>query len=330
MKKYMYGGEKNLNSTEDCEHEIAKDYIYYPVLSRLSSMVTSDWKMRKEKPILMSDVITEAIEEKSTAFGTVFLRCEIEEIEFVRMNPDIMPEGAWDASADKSKSVWVWAVRKNEGLSLRIGSKDGVYANQNCNTLFCGYSRLKRIQFHNLFDTCKVTDMFGMFKDCEKLENINMSNFDTGHVTDMSLMFYKCRKIKEIDVNNFVTENVENMAAMFCSCENLEKLNISRFDTGKVRNMISMFGNCENLRELDVSNFDTSCVTSMECMFAGDVLLSELDIKNFDIGMVKNMSGMFWDCVNLKKLDISNWHFKENIKIDDMFKNSGLENVYRI
>ena len=94
--------------------------------------------------------------------------------------------------------------------------------------------------------------------------------------------------------------------------------------------MISMFGNCENLRELDVSNFDTSCVTSMECMFAGDVLLSELDIKNFDIGMVKNMSGMFWDCVNLKKLDISNWHFKENIKIDDMFKNSGLENVYRI
>ena len=63
-----------------------------------------------------------------------------------------------------------------------------------------------------------------MFKGCNNLTNIDVSNFDTKNVTDMSGMFDSCNNLTNIDVANFDTNNVTDMGCMFYGCNNLTNL----------------------------------------------------------------------------------------------------------
>ena len=40
-----------------------------------------------------------------------------------------------------------------------------------------------------------------MFKDCNNLTNINLSNFDTKNVTNMAHMFYGCNNLNNINLS---------------------------------------------------------------------------------------------------------------------------------
>ncbi len=65
-----------------------------------------------------------------------------------------------------------------------------------------------------------------MFKDCNKLANIDLSNFNTNNVTNMRFMFYGCSQLTNINLSNFNTNNVTNMLHMFFGCEKLNKNNV--------------------------------------------------------------------------------------------------------
>ena len=54
--------------------------------------------------------------------------------------------------------------------------------------------------------------MQAMFKNCNALEYLDLSNFNTSNVNDMSCMFSNCNKLKEIKgLNNFNTNKITNM-----------------------------------------------------------------------------------------------------------------------
>ena len=150
-------------------------------------------------------------------------------------------------------------------------------------------------------DTSNVTDMFSMFRMCNNLTKLNVSDFDTSKVTDMSGMFIECRDLAELDVSKFNTSKVTNMADMFSGCNKLTELDVRNFNTSNVRNMSFMFTQCNTLTELDVSNFNTSKVTDMSGMFIGCRDLAELEVSNFDTSNVTDMNAMFFGCDNLKK-----------------------------
>ena len=57
----------------------------------------------------------------------------------------------------------------------------------------------------------------------EKLENFNTSN-----VKKMNGMFRNCSKLTELDLSNFDTSKVFNMAEMFINCSNLINLDMSK------------------------------------------------------------------------------------------------------
>ena len=58
--------------------------------------------------------------------------------------------------------------------------------------------------------------MSAMFKGCNELQILNLSNFDTTKVNGMGFMFKECFKLKEIKgIEKFNTFNVENMGTMF-------------------------------------------------------------------------------------------------------------------
>ena len=61
-------------------------------------------------------------------------------------------------------------------------------------------------------------------------------------------MFKNCEKLKELDISNFKTDNVKNMNSMFYNCISLEKLTLSEIKTEKVKDMSFMFKNCKSLK----------------------------------------------------------------------------------
>ena len=132
---------------------------------------------------------------------------------------------------------------------------------------FKGMTLLKDITGLSYLNTSEVTDMWGMFYDCESLENIDVSHFDTSNVTNMWGMFYDCESLENLDVSHFDTSKVTDMGYMFKTCRSLKQLDVSHFDTSKVTDMENMFGSCFKLESLDVSHFNMSKVTDASMIF---------------------------------------------------------------
>ena len=65
-----------------------------------------------------------------------------------------------------------------------------------------------------------------MFRNCNALTKLNLSNFNTQNVTDMSDMFHCCYSLTSLNLSNFNTQNVTNMSGMFSYCKSLKKENI--------------------------------------------------------------------------------------------------------
>ena len=63
-----------------------------------------------------------------------------------------------------------------------------------------------------------------MFKDCNSLVTLNLSNFDTSKVTTMYQMFYRCENLISLDLSNFDTSKVTNMFNMFEYCSSLKSI----------------------------------------------------------------------------------------------------------
>ena len=304
MWKCIRCNKENQDSAEkciNCGHGKTMDYTGHRSVSRLRPEMTENWKKKKEKPMLMADCMG----DDEAVFGSKLLRREVCEIDFVKMNLASIPSGAWDVSEDQDKTIWAWKKEIPEGHILYIGSEKGVYANENCENLFYCYVNVKKINFHNLFDTSHATNMGGMFYHCESLIALDLNNFDTRNVTDMSRMFDDCKSLKSLDVSRFDVGNVENMGYMFYGCESLEELDVGKFKTDKVKDMRWMFKDCKSLKSLDVSRFDVGNVENMGYMFYGCESLEELDVGKFKTDKVKNMHGMFKDCKSLKSLDVS-------------------------
>ena len=95
--------------------------------------------------------------------------------------------------------------------------------------------KLKEIKGINIFNTNQVTNMKGMFQECNELEYLDLTNFDTSKASDMGFIFNKCHKLKEIKgIDKFNTNQVTNVSTMFKGCNELEYLDLSNFDTSNV------------------------------------------------------------------------------------------------
>jgi surface protein len=100
------------------------------------------------------------------------------------------------------------------------------------------------------FNTNKVNDMFGMFKN-SGLESIDISSFDTKKVTNMRDLFGNYISLKQINLNNFINE-------MFEGCILLESLNLSTFNTKIIEDARHLLNGRINLKDIDFSNIDSS------------------------------------------------------------------------
>nr|WP_295281672.1 BspA family leucine-rich repeat surface protein [uncultured Blautia sp.] len=191
---------------------------------------------------------------------------------------------------------------------------------ESCSIMFAKLTTLKQIHFDNI-NTEHVTNMHGIFADCNNLTYVDISKLNTINVKDMSYMFANCSNISSIDLSNLNTENVTDMNHMFSGCTNLISLDVSNITTPKVTNMSYMFTNCSNLPSIKLSNFNTENVTDMSRMFWGCKSLTSLDLSNFKTANVTNMCWMFTDCSNLSYVNISTFNTENVTNLDHMFYN---------
>ncbi len=157
-----------------------------------------------------------------------------------------------------------------------------------------------------------------VFRYCESLISLDVSDWDTSNFNDISDMFGNCKKLEYLEVTRWNTSNVEYMNRTFCGCETITYLNVSLWDTSKVKEMNGLFQNDFNLLELDVSNFDTSNVTDMSYMFCGTSNVKKLDLTSFNTSKVKNFNLMF-NGMHVTAIDVSNFDMSSAENVSKMF-----------
>ena len=273
MWKCVRCEKENQDSAEacvNCGHFRTMDYTGHPTLCRIRPEITDNWKLKKEKPTLMADCIPDQM-EMPAVFGSDILRNEIVAICFVQRDMDDIPEGAWDVSADRSGRIYAWVEESwsSSSKGLYIASENGMYAPEDCYSLFWRYSELSSIDFNDLFDTSRVYSMEAMFFGCCELSRLDLSCFDTSQVRTMYAMFARCRNLQWINLCSFNTSRVETMSCMFWGCRKLRSIAPSfpyNTYTGILKDRLAVH---KKLKAEDIASvFDMSNVQDQTGMFA--------------------------------------------------------------
>ena len=165
------------------------------------------------------------------------------------------------------------------------------------------------ITIHINASSAQITSGKYMFSSLYNLQSIEgFALLETGAMTNMDGMFAECNELTSIDFSNLDTSNVTSMEQVFSTNVKLTSLDLSNFNTSKVTNMCGMFSGLP-FTSLDLSNLNTSNVTTMNQMFCYSAMTS-LDLSNFDTSKVEDMTYMFSTCTNLNSIkmmgDVSN------------------------
>ena len=148
---------------------------------------------------------------------------------------------------------------------------------EDMSAMFNGCYSLESLDLSS-FNAKKVELMNSTFCTCQELRTIKFSDsqnnkyIDTSKVTDMNDLFRQCSKLQDLDLSSFDTSCVTDMSEMFSSDFALETLDVSSFDTSKVTNMNYMFNNCSALNTIAASDkWSTNSIDTAESygMFDG-------------------------------------------------------------
>ena len=200
--------------------------------------------------------------------------------------------------------------------------------------MFSGDKVMSTLHLTDNFVTEKANDISGIFNDCEKLSNINVSNWNVSNVTSTEKAFANNFLLKSLDLSNWDMSNCENSQMMFYSdtaltsigntsnwnvskittthsmfegCSKLQSLNTSKWVFSNLTNADSMFSNCQVLTKLDTSNWGMGKVIYFGFLFNNCYALTSLNVSKWDTSNANIFNAMFNECVNLTNIDVSNW-----------------------
>ena len=206
--------------------------------------------------------------------------------------------GIGETKQDGDIILPAWAVTQNTSESdVTTAIFDLSFKNflpKTTENWFFDFTNLEEIKGLENLNTSEVTIMSGMFVDCEKLSQLNLSSFNTEKVQDMCAMFLDCSSLTFLNLSNFNTEKVENMTEMFCGCSSLSSLDLSSFNTEKVQYMSGMFGNNTSLRTIYCNNTWT-CALSNEMFYNCTSLKGAVryNANKEDVSMANPNTGYF-------------------------------------
>lgn len=252
----------------------------------------------------------------------------------------------WDASISGCNKVTVYRI---DNELFIVGDKNGVVANSNSADMFSGFTNLAEIQGMMNLNVDNITNMSAMFKNCNKLQSIDLSSFDKVKPVDMMNVFSGCNALASVDLSALDLTDVNKYTNLFYNCKNLKNIiwpeNISKNQsniyclnmyyncssvesidmtvlTGKNVNLGSTFSGCSSLKEI---KFGTNKMLSFNSTFYNCSSLVSVDVSGFDVSNIDNMSKLFEGCSLLKEIKLPNTFNTAKVKtMRAMFKNCPL------
>ena len=197
---------------------------------------------------------------------------------------------------------------------------------RSCHRMFEGVTFTEGVTFEEL-KTEYITDMSLMFHECKGVVNLEGAKWDVSSVTDMHGMFKDCESVT-VDLSQWNFFSVTNMAQMFQGTNLTLTLGDIKLNTNKVNNMESMFR--ATIFDVDqqpsFKALQTRSVTTMKSMFKnsnlGNPTMERINLAGWNVSKVRNMSEMF---ANLPEFDgeiPSSWSHGSMTNCNGMFVNS--------
>jgi prepilin-type N-terminal cleavage/methylation domain-containing protein len=224
--------------------------------------------------------------------------------------------GISDPSISEKGKIKSWLIPNGEFYNLYVGSEKTIYANFDSSYLFKDLTQNKSYNFSN-FKINFANKIFNIFRANKQITHLDLSNWDTSNVTNMQGMFFDCNTLVDVDVSHFNTSNVTNMSHVFHKCYEIQYINVSNWDTSNVTILREFVSWDKKLKSLDVSNWDTSNGTDISAMFYDCRSLEVIDIVNWDVRKIVNMYTTFVNCISLKELDFSKWETNSLTTLSD-------------
>lgn len=178
-----------------------------------------------------------------------------------------------------------WVLERS-GKLKRISFE--IILGPNVRSLSGAFADLKELEFVNLRDTSRITDMSCMFCRASSF-NQSIADWDTSSVTDMSFMFDSAENFNQ-PIDSWDTSKVTDMNHMFHGASSFNQP-VGKWNTSKVTDMSSMFEGARSFNQ-PIGNWDTSKVTDMKCMFYSASSFNQ-PVDKWNIKHVRSKSLMF-------------------------------------
>ena len=280
-----------------------------PMETEMQSVDSESEEQPWKQNMLCRDLFSKMKIEKKTVFRVTFVDTVVN-----------APENAIDVSDSKNGTVLGW-MEWDGGLHLIIAGEGGINGEKSSSSLFNGCETLKSVSFGGAYHTECATSLASMFRNCFRLETVDIENLDVSNVKNMSKMFCMDQTVWD---NHDLAYTVYRKASFdeFSSqigTSGLETLNMESWDTSNVEYMSEMFRGCNFLRVPALSEWDVSKVRNMEAMFHGCISLEELDLSGWNLPSLTDANYMFWNCEKMKKLNAEGWKLPELVRARKMF-----------
>ena len=244
--------------------------------------------------------------------------------------PSGTPTDSWDASEAQDGSIMCYL----EGTTLTIaGNGSGkIMANKDSSRLFSYsseetdnlFSALTTINGLPLLDTSNCETMERLFRSCQKLKTLDISNFNTSKVKSFYMAFAVLDRLKSLSVAHLDISACEDMGYMFYASA-LPSIDFENWDVSNVKSFDHFLSGSTSVKSFDISKWDVSSCENCNAMF-NDVQVTEYDVSNWDVSNVKVFSQMFeTNTVCERIIGLENWNTSNGICFEDMF--SGCENI---
>ncbi len=140
------------------------------------------------------------------------------------------------------KHVYVYAADDVQIVAYPVNNR-GFYYHA---AFFEGFKSLEKINNFGMVDASELVTMAKMFKDCEKLKEVDFEGLDVSQVEDFNEAF-KNTGFEELDLSMLDTRKVSMYQEAFANCKNLRVLNINIASKNYTYEAIDMFLNCPEL-----------------------------------------------------------------------------------
>lgn len=186
------------------------------------------------------------------------------------------------------KIEWEWQDTGDGLTSIYINGDANYYSenpaeewngidNNSCYTMFDGTNITKLNVMRNTYN---VTNMNSMFRECQYLTSIDISDWNTSQVDNLNEMFFKCENLDTVVMKNWDVSNVQYTMNMFFDCTKLRVLDLSGWNLtyDRLVNHSDMFYNCTNLEKIILIGSGNDTQTIIENALSDAGLFDQVEI----------------------------------------------------